>query len=66
MTKHYAVVFDNDPDEEEGLLQFVLLDRQDQSITTDLDFATEVLAGMLDWCPEINYRVVEVIIKELE
>lgn len=71
MNKLYSVVFDNDPDFP-GQLQFCNVASDEEywtgggtNITQNLEYATEV-ANMCKFnYPEVNYRVVEVALKEM-
>lgn len=72
MNKLYSVVFDNDPDFP-GQLQFCnvasdedFMDGAGTNITADLAYAKEVAAMCKFNYPEIDYRVVEITMKDVE
>ena len=69
---YYAVIFDNDP-EAPGVAQFCNVskyfyedDSDTENITSNYDWAVQCMGYLKDIHDELNYRVVEVIIKELE
>lgn len=69
---YYAVIFDNDP--ELPGMQFVNVannlddenyDEPDENISKDLDYCKKLVARMKNNFPDLNYRAVELLIKEL-
>lgn len=71
MNKLYAVVFDNDP-ESNNTLQFCnvsndehYLEGSGSNVTEDLKYAESICDMCKHSYPNLNYRVVEIIVKEL-